>query len=188
MSWFDAREWLERLNRWLPDQWIELGGAGRAPQLALPSESQWEVACRANSDMPFHWGDSLDGSWANVDATYTYGEGRNGAFRQRPTPIGGFGLVNRWGLAEMHGQLFEWCGDRWHPDPLGAGWPEDGLAWEEADPALEGLQDQDYRLLRGGSWLSTPWGCRSAFRNCGIPDSRYSDNGFRVCCLPPGPS
>ena len=71
-------------------------------------------------------------------------------------PVGFFGLVNRWGLAEMHGQLFEWCGDSWHPNPTGEGWPRDGEAWQGVDPALEalGTAQKDWKLLRGGSWFS----------------------------------
>jgi formylglycine-generating enzyme required for sulfatase activity len=108
VSWNDCQEWLGRLNRWLLEQWSELGAQGDAPQLALPGEGQWEVACRAGAGTPFHFGDALDACWANVDGGYTYGSGRKGAYRQRPVSVGFFGLVNRWGLAELHGQLFEW--------------------------------------------------------------------------------
>ncbi len=118
VSWNDCQEWLQRLNLWLKEQWPELGGQGEAPQLALPSESQWEAACRAGDSTPFHFGDTLEASWANYNGNYTYGRGRTGAFRQRPVPLGFFGLVNRWGLAEMHGQLLEWCADQWHRDPV----------------------------------------------------------------------
>ena len=120
VSWYDCQEWLGRLNRWLKEQWQELGGQGEAPQLALPSESQWEAACRAGASIPFHFGDTLDTSWANYDGGYIYGPGRKGAYRQRPVPVGFFGLVNRWGLAELHGQLQEWCADQWHRSPIGA--------------------------------------------------------------------
>ena len=118
VSWNDCQEWLQRLNLWLKEQWPELGGQGEAPQLALPSESQWEAACRAGASTPFHFGNTLDARWANYDAGYTYGPGRKGAYRQRPVPMGFFGLVNRWGLAEMHGQLLEWCADQWHRSPI----------------------------------------------------------------------
>jgi len=189
VKWNDCQEWLSRLNRWLVEQWSELGGPGDAPQLALPSESQWEAACRAGASTPFHFGDTLDASWANYDAGYTYGSGRKGPYRQRPVPVGFFGLVNRWGLAEMHGQLYEWCGDQWHPDPTGEGWPSAGLPWEGVDPALEalGTAQKDWKLLRGGSWFNLPRGARAAYRGNYLPDGVYSDFGVRPCCfLPPG--
>jgi formylglycine-generating enzyme required for sulfatase activity len=185
VSWFDCGEWLARLNHWLREQWAALEGTAAAPQLALPSESQWEGACRAGSSTPFQCGDTLDPSWANYDANYTYGRGRKGEYRQRPTATGALAVVNRWGLAEMHGQLFEWCGDRWHPDPVGPGWRQDGSAWEEPDAALEGLQDQEFRLLRGGSWVSGPNGCRAAYRNSSHPGDVDTPFGVRPCCLLP---
>ena len=189
VSWNDCQEWLGRLNRWLLEQWSELGGQGDAPQLALPGEGQWEVACWAKATTPFHYGDTLDASWANVDGGYTYGSGRKGAYRQRPVPVGFFGLVNRWGLAELHGQLFEWCGDQWHPDPTGEGWPSAGLPWEGVDPVLEalGTAQKELKLLRGGSWFSGPHYARAASRDSDPPASVNALNGVRPCCLlPPG--
>ena len=189
VSWLDCREWLQRLNQWINSEWPSLGGQGEAPQLALPGEGQWEAACRAGTDSPFHFGDALDASWANYDGGYTYGSGRKGGYRQRPVPVGFFGLVNRWGLAEMHGQLFEWCGDQWHPDPTGEGWPSAGLPWEGVDPALEALgsAQKEWKLLRGGSWFNGPLGCRAAFRDGDVPAVVFSSSGVRPCCLlPPG--
>jgi formylglycine-generating enzyme required for sulfatase activity len=187
VSWHDCQEWLLRLNRWLQEQWPQLGGQGVPPQLALPGEGQWEVACRAGASTPFHFGDTLDASWANFDGNYTYGAGRNGPYRQRPLPVGSFGLVNHRGLAEMHGQMWEWCGDQWQPDPSGEGWPSDGRPWQGLNPNQEEPGRSPFksaRLLRGGSWLYTPGDCRSAFRYFVHPDARYADVGFRVRCLP----
>ena len=157
--------------------------------MALPGEGQWEAACRAGVNTPFHFGDTLDASWANYDGGYTYGSGRKGVYRQRPVPVGFFGLVNRWGLAELHGQLFEWCGDQWHPDPTGEGWPSAGQPWEGVDPTLEalGTAQKELRLLRGGSWFVDPHGCRAAARRSSLPADVDSINGVRPCCLlPPG--
>jgi formylglycine-generating enzyme required for sulfatase activity len=202
VTWNDCQEWLQRLNHWLKKQWPELGGPGEAPQLAMPSESQWEVACRAGANTPFHFGDTLDACWANYRGDYNYGPGREGIFRQRPVPTGAFGLVNRWGLAEMHGQLSEWCGDQWQRNPLGArvaakrGWFGggreqdlllDGKALEGKDPELGGNQEQTYRLLRGGSWINAPHYCRAAYRYGNHPAFILANVGFRPCCLlPPG--
>ncbi len=186
VSWHDCQEWLRRLNRWLQEQWPQLGGQGVPPHLALPGEGQWEVACRAGASTPFHYGDTLDTSWANFDGDYTYGAGRKVPYRLRPLPVGSFGLVNHWGLAEMHGQLWEWCGDQWQPDPIGEGWPSDGRPWQGLNPTQEepGPSQVYSRLLRGGSWSNGPWGCRSAYRINNHPDNRYINIGFRVCCLP----
>jgi formylglycine-generating enzyme required for sulfatase activity len=204
VSWFDSQEWLKRLNHWLKDRWPDLGGQGEAPQLALPSESQWEVACRAGCDAPFHFGDTLDVCWANYDGNYTYGTGRKGIYRQRPVPIGAFGLVNHWGLAEMHGQLQEWCADQWHrhpiPEPqqqqrgwLGRGGKREqgvfeGRAIEGPDQGLEQVpQEQMMRLLRGGSWVNGPVGARAAMRDSYLPDILDSAVGVRPGCFsPPG--
>jgi formylglycine-generating enzyme required for sulfatase activity len=188
-NWHDCQEWQSHLNSWLMKYWNELGGQGHAPQLALPGEGQWEAACRAGATTPFHFGDTLDASWANYDGGYTYGFGRKGVYRQRPVPAGFFGLVNRWGLAELHGQLFEWCGDQWHPDPIGEGWPSDGNAWEGIDPTLQahGTTQNILRLLRGGSWFNTPHVCRAALRNSYFPASVNAPYCYRPCCLlPPG--
>ena len=187
VSWNDCQEWLQRLNLWLEEQWPELGGQGEAPQLALPSESQWEAACRAGDSTPFHFGDTLDASWANYDGNYTYGPGRKGAYLHRPVVVGRFGLVNRWGLAEMHGQLLEWCADQWHRDPV-AGSAGDGSPLEGPDPELEGNQEQSYRLLRGGSWFSNPHYARAAFRYSLPPVSVSPYVGVRPGCFsPPAP-
>jgi formylglycine-generating enzyme required for sulfatase activity len=188
IGWNDARKWLELLNSWLERQWEELGGSGEAPQLALPSESQWEAACRARSAAPFHFGATLDPSWANVHGNYSYGMGRKGIYRQRPVPIGFFGLVNRWGLAELHGQMQEWCGDQWHRDPLAEGWSASGEAREGPDPDLADVpQEREYRLLRGGTWLSDPHNARAAMRDGSHPVYAGTIVGLRPCCpSPPG--
>jgi formylglycine-generating enzyme required for sulfatase activity len=216
VSWNQCQQWLEALNGWLACQWPEWaeqnpGLGSQAMQLALPSESQWEVACRAVQASsaeapkfsPFHFGATLDSSWARYDATYTYGRGRRGNYEKRPVSIGYFGLVNRWGLAEMHGQLQEWCADQWHRSPIRVdlgkrrGWFGeggttqallDGSALEGPDPGLaEVPREQEMRLLRGGSWFFVPRYCRAAFRLSDPPASILTSHGVRPCCLrPPG--
>jgi formylglycine-generating enzyme required for sulfatase activity len=187
VSWNDCQEWLKRLNRSLSEQWLALGGQGEAPEFGLPSESQWEAACRAGYGTPFHFGDTLDGSWVNYDGGYTYGNGRKGIYRQRPVPVGAFGLVNRWGLAELHGQLWEWCGDQWHRNPA-EGAMGDGSAMEGPDLELEGNQEQTYRLQRGGSWIFGPRHARAAMRVGQRPGFLNTDVGVRPGCFsPPAP-
>lgn len=186
VSWNDCQKWLAQLNRWLAEHWREQGLAGKSPELRLPGEGEWEVACRAESETPFLFGETLDPGWANYNHTYGYGAGRTkDTYPQRPLAIGCCGLVNRWGLAEMHGQLYEWCGDLWHPSPLGG--PQDGSPWENPDPSPEAALRADSRLLRGGSWVDGPLFCRAAYRYCNHPVNVYPYFGVRPCCLlPPG--
>jgi formylglycine-generating enzyme required for sulfatase activity len=189
VSWNDSEEWLRRLNRWLSEQWLLLGGAGEPLQLALPGEGQWEAACRARTATPFHFGDTLDARWASFDASYVFGLSRKGEKAKQPGVNGGCGLVNRYGLAEMHGQLFEWCGDSWHPNPVGDGWRADGLPWggEDRDLAKRGSGQRGWKLLRGGSWISIPLICRAAYRSSYYPAIVNASYGVRPCCLlPPG--
>ena len=207
VSWNTCRQWLRALNSWLEKQWpawLEQHPAlgAEAFRLALPSESQWEAACRAGTASPFHFGATLDASWARYDASTTYGKGRRGEGEQRPVSNGAFGLVNRWGLAEMHGQLQEWCADQWHRSPtppsqegrqswFGGKSSQPGVlagdALEGPDPGLTEVPlEREMRLLRGGSWFDEPLICRSAHRYGLQPAGLYDGVGFRVCCLPPG--
>ena len=187
VSWYDCQEWLQRLNLWLTSAWTSQGGQGAPPKLTLPGEGQWEAACRGSAGTPFHFGDLLDTCWANYDGTYIYGPGRTGVHRQRPVPVGFFGLVNRWGLAELHGQIGEWCSDNWHPNPNGQDWPADGKPWEGIDPALDGIgsAQKEWRLLRGGSWFFEPTVCRAAIRLSNPPARINTNIGLRPCCLLP---
>jgi formylglycine-generating enzyme required for sulfatase activity len=175
------------------------------PQLELPSESQWEAACScdAKPPTPFHFGATLDGSWARYKFSKTYGRGRKGAKGIQPWSNGSSGLVNRWGLAELHGQLFEWCADLWNRDPRPAvqrqrGWfgsqgdagaaPVAGAALELPDPALKGNIEQSYRLLRGGSWYLDPHFTLTAFRNTINPDGDAPTSVYdRAVLLPQAP-
>ena len=208
VSWNQCQQWLEGLNGWLATQWPhwaeqhpELGS--EPVRFSLPSESLWEAACRAGASGPFHFGDALDPSWACYNASTTYAKGRRGDNPKRPVPQGFFGLVNRWGLAELHGQLQEWCADPWHRYPIGArqgqggSWfggsetPQpllDGRALEGPDPGLSEVPlEREMRLLRGGSWVDAPHFARAACRLSTPPAFMGPDSGFRPCCLlPPG--
>ncbi len=162
VSWHDAMEFCQRLSL----------HTGRS--CTLPSEAQWEYACRAGTATPFSFGQTLTAELANYDANFTYADGPQGEYRQQTTPVGMF-PANAWGLHDMHGNVWEWCLDHWHPDYNGA--PSDGRAWLSGD-------DQSARLLRGGSWPLLPRDCRSAGRFSFHPDPRIPSLGFRVCCLP----
>ncbi len=167
VSWDDAIEFCRRLSKHMRRNYT------------LASEAQWEYACRAGSTTPFHFGETLATELANYDGNYTYGQGLKGTYREQTTDVGSY-PANAWGLQDMHGNVWEWCLDRWHPS-LAKG-PTDGSAWEE--PAPESAKDdQDRRVLRGGSWDFLPRLCRSAYRSA-LPVNRNSLIGFRVCCLP----
>jgi formylglycine-generating enzyme required for sulfatase activity len=94
--------------------------------------------------------------------------------------------ANAWGLQDMHGNVYEWCLDEWHESYEGA--PIDGRAWAERVEGEKGKEREKTRLLRGGSWINFPRGCRSAYRNHGLPGYAGNYVGFRVVCLPQGPS
>ena len=162
VSWQEALEFCARLSQ----------RTGR--MYTLPSEAQWEYACRAGKAAPFHFGDTITSSLVNYDGNYTYANGPKGEYRQQTTPVGLF-PANAWGLQDMHGNVWEWCLDHWHDSYRGA--PADGSAWTSGG-------DGSLRLLRGGSWDDGPGNCRSAFRNGALPVTRNRVVGFRVCCLP----
>jgi formylglycine-generating enzyme required for sulfatase activity len=165
VSWHDAMEFCRRLSALSGDAY------------KLPSEAQWEYACRAGSTTPFAFGETITPELANYRGTSSYANGPKGEYRQQTTPVGMF-AANAWGLQDMHGNVWEWCLDHWHDSYEGA--PFDGSAWVSG-----GGQS---RLLRGGSWHDLPGGCRSAYRALDRPDYANDDVGFRVVCLPQGPS
>ena len=118
VSWFDAMEFCHRLSQ----------RTGRC--YALPSEAQWEYACRAGSKAPFAFGDTLTPDLANYDGNYVYGSGPKGQYRRQTTDVASF-PANPWGLHDMHGNVWEWCLDKYHRNYNEA--PTDGSAWAEGD-------------------------------------------------------
>ncbi len=162
VSWYDTIEFCDRLSQYTGNTY------------RLPSEAEWEYACRAGTTTPFHLGETLSTEFANYNGNDAYGEGVKGEYRQQTTPVGSFGVANAWGLFDLHGNVWEWCLDHWHPSYEGA--PQDGSDW------ITNGNDR-YRLLRGGSWGNNPGICRSANRVTNAPGSRYVNNGFRVACL-----
>ena len=174
VSWEDAIEFCKRLSKCTGQNY------------GLPSEAQWEYACRAGSAIPFHFGETISPELANYDGTSTYGDGPKGKYRKQTTPVGMF-PANAWGLKDMHGNVWEWCLDQWHPSYEGA--PNDGSAWVDADIKRADVKKDDRfisRLLRGGSWGNNPRYCRSASRHTLQPGFVSSYVGLRVVCLPQG--
>jgi formylglycine-generating enzyme required for sulfatase activity len=164
VSWLEAMEFCRRLSQ----------RTGRT--YTLPSESQWEYACRAGSTTPFHFGATLTPELANYNGNYVYGNGPKGAYRQQTTDVASF-PANAWGLHDLHGNVWEWCADHWHDSYDFA--PGDDQPW-----LIPAAADDAPRLLRGGSWYLIPGFCRSACRYDRHPVYRDIYVGFRVCCLP----
>lgn len=164
VSWDDATTFCQRLSE----------RTGRAYH--LPSEAEWEYACRADTTTPFFFGNTLTTEVVNYHGDYTYADGPKGELRNATTPVNHFDLANSFGLCDMHGNVLEWCADHWHDNYEGA--PTDGSAWVEGD-------DSSLRVFRGGSWRHSPWFCRSACRYWDSPVNINYTLGFRVVCSPP---
>lgn len=163
VSWHMAVEFCERLSRY----------TGRAYR--LPSEAEWEYACRARTATPFYFGDTITPDQVNYNGNFTYGVGSEGIYRQQTTDVGSF-PANAFGLFDLHGNVLEWCQDVWHGSYDGA--PKDGIAW------MQGGR-QGWRVFRGGSWAFNPGVCRSAYRDYNFLDFRDDLIGFRVVCSSP---
>lgn len=142
----------------------------------LPTEAEWEYACRAGTTTPFHFGQTISTDVANYDGNSVYGSGVKGEYRQKTTPTAFFGERGRnaWGLYDMHGNVWEWCWD-WYD---GEWYKPEKMAGERVNPT--GTQTGSFRVLRGGSWLGSPWSLRSAFRYWFWPSYRYDFIGFRL--------
>ena len=158
VSWNDATEFCQKLS--------QITGK----KYSLPSESQWEYACRAGTTTPFSFGKTITSELVNFNGNYTYADAAKGKYRKETTDVGIF-PPNAFGLYDMHGNVWEWCQDVWHSNYNGA--PTDGNAWETGG-------DSNYRLLRGGSWYLISWYCRCAWRYYFLADFHYYGRGFRV--------
>jgi formylglycine-generating enzyme required for sulfatase activity len=162
VSWEDAVEFCARLAR----------ATGRSYR--LPTEAEWEYACRAGMTTPFAFGQTVTPQLVNYNGDDPYAQASKGTYRETTTPVGFMGVANAFGLYDMHGNVWEWCLDYWHEHYNGA--PANGRAWETAG-------DTRYRVLRGGSWSNAAYYCRSAYRHGDTPDTRNNSNnsiGFRV--------
>ncbi len=159
VSWEDATEFCKRLSQ----------QTGRSYR--LPTEAEWEYACRAGTTTPFCFGETIAPKLANYDATQAYGSGPKGKPQNQTTDVGDF-PANSFGLYDMHGNVWEWCLDGWAENYYDT--PTDGSAWESEGSFI--------KLLRGGSWNDAPDHCRSAYRRQERKTTKDLNIGFRVVC------
>jgi formylglycine-generating enzyme required for sulfatase activity len=173
VSWHHAVEFCARLS------------AHTNRDYRLPSEAEWEYACRAGTTTPFHFGETITTDLANYRGTDnkeynwsgSYGQGPKGEYREETTPVDHFAIANAFGLCDMHGNVWEWCADHWHDSYEGA--PTDGSVWLSDD-------EDAARVIRGGSWDLNLRYCRSASRLSYIPREANVIIGFRIVCSAPG--
>ncbi len=160
VNWYQATEFCKRLSRETKREY------------RLPSEAEWEYACRAGTTTPFYFGETISRELANYRASNTYAGEAKGEYRQQTTPVGQF-PPNAFGLYDMHGNVWEWCADTWHDNYEGA--PTDGSVW-----IIYGADNRS--PLRGGSWYLNPNNCRSAYRLDDYRRVGFNVDGFRVVC------
>jgi formylglycine-generating enzyme required for sulfatase activity len=134
-------------------------------EYTLPTEAQWEYACRGGTTTRFSYGDDLKYRELETYASY------KGSSQNQTHDVGGK-LSNPWGLHDMHGNVWEWCLDWWSNSYPGG---------SVANP--KGPSSGEIRVVRGGGWNYTNWYCRSAHRTADAPDLAYSHNGFRVALV-----
>jgi formylglycine-generating enzyme required for sulfatase activity len=156
VSFFDCQEFIKILRK-----------KDKNPY-RLPTEAEWEHACRAGTTTAFHFGDTISTDQANYNGYNIYGNGKKGVTREKTTPVGSF-PPNGFGLYDMHGNVFQWCQDKYGVYPQN----------EEADP--QGPNKGNSRVMRGGSWGRHPAFCRSAYRFRNSDGYKQRHNGCRVC-------
>ena len=157
VSWDDAVEFCRRLS------------SKTGKEYRLPSEAEWEYACRARTVTPFHFGETITDKLGNYDARTTYASEPTGQYRRKTTTVGSF-LPNAFGLYDMHGNVWEWCADAWHDNYEGV--RQDGNAWLSGESMM--------KVMRGGSWNNNPWYWRSASRDYYTSNACISYIGLRV--------
>lgn len=156
VNWEDAQAFITKMN-----------GLKAELKLCLPTEAQWECACRAGSTTPFFWGEQIDSLLVNFNSDTPNDDGRTREYREQTVEVKVL-PCNDWGLHQMHGNVMEWCQD----------WSGEYLPESVIDP--RGPDRGFFRVLRGGSWTGSFGHCRSAARMGGAPFNRSDLSGFRL--------
>jgi formylglycine-generating enzyme required for sulfatase activity len=173
VRWGDAREFCKKLSA-LPEE----RKAGRTYR--LPSEAEWEYACRAGTASTFSVGDALASTQANFNGNFPYGGAEKGPFLRRTVKIGSY-PPNAWGLYDMHGNVLQWCND-WHDPNYYKKSPKENPKGPENGVVATGFRSDFFVVVRGGCWLDEGRACRSARRFRLQPSEPYRWTGFRVVC------
>jgi eukaryotic-like serine/threonine-protein kinase len=169
-KWKDAKLPIEQIYRNEAQIFCQKLSNITGKKYRLPSESEWEYACCAETTTAFSFGETINTIIANYNGDYTYKSESKGSYRGKTTPVGSF-PANGFGLHDMHGNVFEWCEDNWHENYQEA--PADGTAWVDND---------DFGLLRGGSCHDSPRTCRSTSRSRSPAVIQDLIIGFRLAC------
>jgi len=156
INWDECQEFIKKLR------------AKDEKPYRLPTEAEWEYACRAGTTTPFYCGATISTDQANYNGGYAYGDGKKGAYREKTMPVGSF-PPNPWGLYDMHGNVAQWCQD-WFKEKYPPG--------DAVDPI--GTTGESH-AIRGGSWIDNPMECRSAYRGGSRRALRHSLVGLRLC-------
>ncbi|MBP5638327.1 MAG: formylglycine-generating enzyme family protein [Victivallales bacterium] len=168
VSWDDAVKFCEVLT----DTARKAGAISGKQKFALPTEAQWEYACRAGAATTFSNGDVLDGTMANFDGNHTYGKSvQVPRYLNATAPVGSY-PANAWGFYDMHGNVIEWCSD-WYQEDLGS----------TAVSNPKGPAEGSYKVYRGGHFRDVGAFCRSSFRYFNLPNFAYAYLGFRVALV-----
>jgi formylglycine-generating enzyme required for sulfatase activity len=162
ISWFDAVEFCARLSE-------KTGHKYR-----LPSEAEWEYACRAGTTTPFHFGETITSDLVNCDSSHPYRSEPKGIYRKKTLPVGSLQFANAFGLFDIHGNVWEWCLDNWYENYNNA--PTNGEAWLD-------IAENQTRVIRGGSWLNDQSLCRSSSRLYRNASDMANHVGFRIVRL-----
>ena len=165
VSWNDAVAYC----RWMSEK--------RKANFRLPTEAEWEYACRAGTATPFNTGENLTTDQANYNGNYPYKKFPKGKYVGKTTLMGSY-PANRWGLHDMHGNVWEWCMD-WYDEKYYARCKREGVVENPAGP-----DSGSYRVVRGGGWSNFAVYCRSAYRISVDPGSRDGTRGFRLVFVP----
>ncbi len=186
VSWFDAIEFCNKLSEadglsacYSIDEIRREGDSIKRARVTLsggdgyrlPTEAEWEYACRAGTTSPFHFGGVLNGDKANINGKHPFGTTTKGKYLERPTIVGSYReMKNQFGLFDMHGNVGEWCFDCATDDAY--------TNHSRVDPVIE--VGEDFHIVRGGNFGAGARFARSAFRFWGGQGTRHLGTGFRI--------